>query len=80
MELVSRGDREMTYKNFYKWCLERTQDGRWGFVESALCMSIISEVNQVPFGKRKRIWELHRASAERIVELNNKKYEEITGE
>lgn len=67
----------MTYKNFYKWCLERTRDGRWGFVESALCVSIISEVTKVPFWKRKLIWELHRASAERIVELTNEKYEEI---
>lgn len=67
----------MTYKNFYKWCLKRTQDGRWGFVESALCVSIISKVIQAPFWKRKRIWELHRASAERIVELTNEKYEEL---
>lgn len=69
----------MTYKEFYKWCQERTCDGHWGFVESALCISVISDVEKAPFWKKKRIWEQYRDRAEKVVEIVSHKNEVIEG-
>lgn len=47
----------MKYKEFVEWCNERAQDGRWGFVESVICIEVMREINkQLPW-RREKMWK-----------------------
>lgn len=46
----------MTYKEFTNWCNDRAIDGRWGYSEASECISIINEINGIPFWKRNKYW------------------------
>ena len=68
----------MKYKEFYKWCNERTSDGCWGIVEATICIEIIEEFKTIPFWQREKTWkEMEKEIIADIVEPINKKIAEV---
>ena len=47
----------MTYKQFRKWCNDRCFDGCWGHEEALICLDVVSEIDKLPFWKRKKAWK-----------------------
>lgn len=47
----------MTYKQFIKWCNERTCDGQWSMITALTCINVIKTINKVPFWKRENEWQ-----------------------
>lgn len=51
------GFEKMTYKEFKDFCNRRAADGRWGFYQALLCISVIDVIedsNKGFFKKRKK--------------------------
>ena len=46
----------MTFKQFSRWCNERTCDGLWGMLEALVCIDIYNEIEKHHFWKREKIW------------------------
>ena len=68
----------MKYKEFYKWCSDRTFDGCWGMYEAIICINIIEDFKKTPFWKRKKKWEeMKEEIVTNIVEPINKKIAEV---
>ena len=67
----------MEYKQFYKWCTERTFDGHWGMQEAVICIDIIEKMKKTSILKRKSRWKEFQPVANEIVEKTNKKIEEV---
>ena len=47
----------MKFKEFSKWCNDRTCDGCWGMNTAITCISVLEEVNSKIFFKRERYWK-----------------------
>lgn len=47
----------MKYKEFRNWCNDRCFDGYWGYREALICLNVISEIDKLPFWKRKKAWK-----------------------
>ena len=47
----------ITYRQFKKWCNNRCFDGCWGYKEALICLNVYSEINKLPFWKRKKAWK-----------------------
>lgn len=49
--------KNMTYKEFFKYCEERACDGRWSLNEATICLSVIDKIEAIKakgfFKKRK---------------------------
>ena len=70
----------MTFKEFERWCNERTCDGCWGYREAILCIDALDTVRGYPFWKRKKVWNnLHDIIVRGIVEPTNRKIQEVRG-
>ena len=70
----------MKYKQFRKWCSDRTFDGCWGMTEAIICCNIISDLDKTPFWKREKKWqEMIEEIVTKIVEPTNKKIAEVLG-
>lgn len=54
----------MTFKEFVKWCNDRTCDGYWSMNDAIACMQIMKEVNEVWFSWRKEnFWQKNYSEA-----------------
>ena len=70
----------MKYKQFRKWCSDRTFDGCWGMNEAMICCDIISDLDKTPFWKREKKWRgMEKWVVTNIVEPTNKKIAEVLG-
>lgn len=67
----------MKYKEFRKWCSDRTFDGCWGLREAITCIGIIEDLKITPLLKRKKKWLEYEAIASEIVIRTNAKIEEV---
>lgn len=47
----------MKYKEFVRWCSDRSADGCWGFKEASLCLFVLDAINSLPFWKREKAWK-----------------------
>lgn len=47
----------MKYKDFKKWCARRARDGVWTTKVSINCVTIMNQVDRLPFWKRERAWK-----------------------
>ena len=66
----------MKYKEFIRWCSDRSADGCWGFNEAQLCISIINDIKRYPFWKREKQWQIYnnyfQLEKDMIIPINNK--------
>lgn len=46
----------MTYKEFAAWCNERACDGCWSMATALYCITIVRNINRLPFWKRRKEW------------------------
>lgn len=69
----------MTYKQFKRWCLDRTCDGCWSATVALMSKEIIQEMEKVPFWKRKKAWEKHRTLATVIMAKIEEKIATVKG-
>lgn len=61
----------MKFREFCNWANKRACDGMWGIGEAISCSIIIKDVQSAVIWKRKKLWEKHRETAERIVRKTN---------
>lgn len=71
----------MKFKEFAKWCRERTHDGHWGMKEAVRCCDCVTDIYKKPFWKREKYWQNHplKDTCIKIVEETNKIIEEKIG-
>ena len=63
----------ITYKEFKNWCNERAQDGQWGCLTAMTSITILDQMKQVGFWKKRRVWrENYQEQATSIVETTNR--------
>lgn len=69
----------MKYKEFVKWCNDRTFDGCWGMNTAIVCIEVIDKINQKPFWKREKEWKkmYENTMVYGVVEPINKKIMEV---
>lgn len=68
----------MTFKDFVRWCDERTCDGCWGMITALTCIDLVRTLRKVPFWKRERAWrEKEKQVLEEIVNPVNQKIKEL---
>lgn len=72
----------MTFKEFSKWCNERTCDGCWGMKEAMICVTICEDIYKKPFWKREKIWreDYEKSIVTQIVEPTNRLIEKYANE
>lgn len=46
----------MTFREFKKWCNQRSCDGYWSLSAAKICISIIDDIRKDPFWKRRKHW------------------------
>ena len=70
--------KNMSFKQFFRWCDERAHDGCWGMLEALICLDILDEILKLPFWKRKKKWrEYEHDVVAQIVEPTNAKIREL---
>ena len=70
----------MSYKEFLRWCNDRSHDGRWGLLEAVICLDVFKKIQALPFWKRKQRWrELEQDIVSEIIEPTNAKIRELLG-
>lgn len=69
----------MTFKEYRKWCNERTVDGCWGMIEAIVCIDIMRTVEKIPYWKREKYWgkEYKCDVINEIIKPINKKIAEL---
>ena len=69
----------MTFREFESWCNQRACDGRWGMLDSMVCIDIIQTVNKKWLWKREKFWQEEYATdvMEQIVNPIEKKIAEL---
>lgn len=50
-------NKEMTFKQFVKWCNDRACDGCGGMVTAMTCIDLHDKLMKIPFWKREKIWK-----------------------
>lgn len=70
----------MTYKQFFRWCNDRANDGCWGYQVAIPCLNIIADMEKTPFWKRKKKWkEYEQEVLTVLVNPTNEKIKENIG-
>lgn len=54
MRLVKLDD--LTFKDFKQWCIDKKLFGYWTYEVQAICDKLFIEMLNVPFWKRKKVW------------------------
>lgn len=65
----------MSYKEFVKWCGDRSCDGCWGMRQALDCIQILEFIRRKPFWRREWVWkEFFRDDVMRliVIPINNK--------
>lgn len=57
----------MTWKEFQKWCSDRTFDGCWGYHEAKMCLEVISAIKSVRPWRRKAAWKRVEQDVVRLI-------------
>lgn len=72
----------MTFKEFVKWCDQRTCDGCWGMNTAIVCIDILETVRKEPFWRREKIWkrEFEDSVVNTIVKPIDRMIKEVHGE
>lgn len=68
----------MTFKEFEKWCNERSCDGCWGMMTALECIDLVETIRKVHFWKRERVWrEKEKQVLDEIVGPIDQKMKEL---
>ena len=68
----------MTFKQFKRWCVDRSCDGCWGHKEALFCAELIRDMMKIPWWKREKVWKsIEFAVLYSVVAPTNQKRQEL---
>lgn len=68
--MINTDFKNMTYKEFFKYCEERACDGRWSLNEASTCLAIIDKIEAIKvkgFFKKKQTEKAKEEAWQQII-------------
>lgn len=71
----------MKYKEFRKWCNNRSADGCWSMHTAMFCINIMDHIDGFYFWRREKVWkEFENEVVENVIIPINNKMKEVYGQ